>query len=213
MNFEISQEDLKKCKEFSIISSNTQQEIEFGQADTVPRSQQEISRDNLIGKIAEVAFAKMMIKKYEITIDLDFEYYPRGVWDDQDDVYNGWRIDVKGTRQGGQWLLVEWSKLIFRKKQHLLSHFYVMASVGWDRKNDIPTGMVELVGYASLGQLKEGYEKTITLRKDEILPGTKTKLQADNFGRRFVDLEKDWDKMIRYIKNSKVADTSSYDGV
>ncbi len=213
VNIVLDQDEIDECITFSKKCAKAQQEIEFGQEDTKPRSCKEIARDNLIGKIAEVAFAKFMKDKYNIEIQLDFEYYPRGVWDDQDAVINGWRIDVKGTRQGGKWLLIEWNKLRFRKKQRLLSHFYVMSSVGWDRNNDLPTGFVDLVGYATLGQLKKGFENTFIIKKGDKLPGTNTILQADNYGRKFSDLAKDWNKMIYCIKDKEVAETSSYDGI
>ena len=222
---QLSQEEMKKCREFAAECAKNQQQIEFGQSDTTPRGTQEISRDNLIGKMAEAAFARMMEENYGIQIELDFRYYPRGEWDDQDAVVNGWRIDVKGTRQGGKWMLVEWSKLRFRKAQNLLSHFYVMASVSWDRDTDEPVGTVRLTGYASLGQLKEGYPNTLGLRKGDVIPGTDKKiyengklvrvkkgtpLQADNFGRKFEHLEKDWDKFAWYLKEREAEDTSEW---
>jgi hypothetical protein len=52
----------------------------------------------------------MLKIRFGIVVPLDFEYYPRGEWDGQDTIINGWRIDVKGTRQGGKWMLIELSK-------------------------------------------------------------------------------------------------------
>ena len=100
-NIRLSQDELARCIEFSQRSAPNQQAIEFGQRSTKARSTREIARDNLIGKIAEVAFSKMMKENYGIDVPLDFNYYPRGQWDNQDAVINGWRIDVKGTRKGG----------------------------------------------------------------------------------------------------------------
>ena len=88
---------MARCIEFSQRSAPNQQAIEFGQHSTKARSTREIARDNLIGKIAEVAFSKMMKENYDIDVPLDFNCYPRGQWDNQDAVINGWRIDVKGT--------------------------------------------------------------------------------------------------------------------
>ena len=101
-NIRLTDDELKKCIEFSRTSAPNQQAIEFGQRTTQARGTGEIARDNLIGKIAEVAFSKMMKENYGIDVPLDFNYYPRGQWDNQDAVINGWRIDVKGTRRGGQ---------------------------------------------------------------------------------------------------------------
>ena len=56
----LTREELALCEEFSLRCAEHQQQIEFGQSDTAPRQVGEIGRDNLIGKIAEVAFAKML---------------------------------------------------------------------------------------------------------------------------------------------------------
>lgn len=144
MRITLNEQEFANCVEFSKKCALNQQQIEFGQSDTKPRGTAEISRDNLIGKMAEVAFAKMLHECYGIEIELDFNYYPRGKWDDQDAEINGWRIDVKATRRGGRWMLIEWSKLDFRQKQDKLSHLYVMASVDWDRGYDLPHRDVEL---------------------------------------------------------------------
>ena len=125
----LTEDELDRCMEFSNRSAPNQQDIEFGQRSTKARSTREIARDNLIGKIAEVAFSKMMKENYGIDVPLDFNYYPRGQWDSQDAVINGWRIDVKGTRKGGHWMLIEWNKLNFRQRDNNLSHLYAMFSV------------------------------------------------------------------------------------
>lgn len=174
MIIELTKDELDKCREFAYKCAENQQPIEFGQADTAAREKKEIGRDNLIGKIVEVAFAKMMLRRFEIEIELDFEYYPRGKWDGQDTVIHDWKIDVKGTRQGGKWLLVEWNKLDFRQRDKDLPHLFVMGSVFWDRDTDSPTGKVDLVGAASLLRLKEDQSNTVILKKGEFLPGMRS---------------------------------------
>lgn len=37
----------------------------------------------------------MLHNRYGIEVELDFNYYPRGEWDNQDAEINGWRIDVR----------------------------------------------------------------------------------------------------------------------
>lgn len=191
----LTAEEMRKCLDFAYRCAENQQKIEFGQQDTAERGVSEIGRDNLIGKMAEVAFAKMLRKRYGIIIELDFKFYPRGKWDGQDTVINGWKVDVKGTRQGGRWMLVEWSKLNFRQREDDLSHLYVMASVVWDRDTDLPTGAVDLIGSASINRLKPGTALTSVLHKGNPIPGSRsgTPLQADNYGIRFTDLTTDWD--------------------
>lgn len=199
-NIILTDDELRQCREFARQSAPTQQHIEFGQDTTDERLDDEVGRDTLIGKIAEVAFSKVMKENYGLEVPLDFRIYPRGVWDDQDAKINGWRIDIKGTRAGGRWMLIEWNKLIFRQKDNKLSHLYVMFSVDWDRNTDSPTGRVRFEGAASLSKLREGVSTTHVLRKGSVLPGTKnTRLQADNYGIKFNDLNKDPDEVMRYL--------------
>lgn len=191
--------EMDKCREFSRISAASQQAIEFGQHTTKARPEKEIARDNLIGKMAEVAFSKMMKENYGIDVPLDFSYYPRGQWDGQDAEINGWRIDVKGTRSGGRWMLIEWNKLDFRQRDNNLSHLFVMFTVDWDRSADQPTGEVSYQGAASLAKLKESVPTTVVLRKGDVIPGTLTHLQADNYGIRFGDLYKHLNHLVKFL--------------
>ena len=92
----------------------------------------------------------------------------------------------------------------------MLSHLYVMASVGWDRENDLPHREVELVGCASIQKLLPGVPTTVILRKGECIPSTHTHLLADNYGIRFSDLETDWDMVIKYILENPPPDVTEY---
>ena len=154
----------------------------------------------MIGKIAEVAFAKVMLANYGIEVPLDFNYYPRGQWDEEDSIINGWRIDIKGTRRGGRWMLIEWNKLNFRQRDNNLSHIFMMFTVDWDRDRDQPTGWVIYEGAASLSKLSPECDTTLVLRKGELLPGTQTHLQADNYGIKFRDLNSNLNEVIEYIQ-------------
>lgn len=211
-NIVLTPQELQQCMEFSSKSAPTQQSIEFGQRTTKARSTSEIARDNLIGKIAETAFAKMLKENYGIDVPLDFNYYPRGKWDNQDAVINGWRIDVKGTREGGRWMLIEWNKLNFRQRDNNLSHLYVMFSVSWDRNTDKPTGKVSYEGAVSLKKLSKECATTKELLKGTILPGTCTVLQADNYGIEFKNLYKHLNHLVRYLTDQEppAAMTNNY---
>ena len=199
----LTPEELEQCIDFARRSAPTQQKIEFGSHDTKPRDSKEVARDNLIGKIAEVAFSKMMKANYGLDIPLDFEIYPRGQWDKQDAIIHGWRIDVKGTRKGGRWMLVEWNKLNFRQREERLSHVYAMFSVDWDRSADQPTGRASYEGAASLNKLRADCQTTRVLRKGEPIPGTHAILQADNYGILFRDLYKHLNHLVQYLQENE----------
>lgn len=210
MEIKLTEKELLDCRDFSEKCAKGQQKIEFGQPDTSERSDGETSRDIYIGKIAEVAFKKMMEEKYNTDVQLDFECYDG--YDDKDADVNGWRIDVKATRQGGKWLLFEWNKLNFRQENKQLPDLIVMASVGWDRDEDIPTGSVKLEGCIQTVNLYDGAPNVVVLKKGSTLPNTKNgvKLQADNFGVLFDNLERDWDKSIKFILENKPASLADY---
>lgn len=207
----LTEEELARCIEFSTTSAPNQQAIEFGQHTTKARSSQEIARDNLIGKIAEIAFSKMMKENYGIDVALDFNYYPRGKWDDQDAVINGWRIDIKGTRKGGHWMLIEWNKLNFRQRHNNLSHVYLMFTVDWDRNKDLPTGKVSYEGAVSLEKLRQSCPTTRILRKGDVIPGTNTRLQADNYGIHYRDLYKHLNHLVAYLLEQEPPSTLTAD--
>ena len=107
MKIFLSEEEIKTCIDFSISSAKTQQAIEFGQRDTAKRSISEIARDSVIGKMAEIAFAKFLKEKFGIIVSLDFNIYPIYQGDNADVIIFGTSIDIKASRPGAEWLLVE----------------------------------------------------------------------------------------------------------
>ena len=201
--------ELQKCFDFSVESAGTQQAIEFGQSTTAERKLKEIARDNLIGKMAEVAVVKMLKEDFGIDVPLDFDVYDRGKWDDNDIVINGWNIDIKSTRIG-HWLLIEWNKLVFRQKKGKLPHAFFMCKTDWNMDKDLPLGTVQLVGSISLGKLKQGSPNVLTLRKGENIPQTRVRLQADNFAVEFKNLNHDWETIINYMLNNPPPNLSDY---
>ena len=207
----LTPEELQKCIDFSEESAKSQQQIEFGQKDTNPRTIKEIARDNLIGKMAEVAVSRMLREEYGIHFPVNFDIYPRGEWDDCDVQIKAWTIDIKSTRSG-KWLLFETSKLKMRQNQKInnLPDAVIMCRTPWDRDNDKPRGAVELIGAISVyALLRNSNNKVIFLKKHDFIPNTKTKLQADNFAIRFEDINHDWDKIIDYMVKNMPPDISS----
>lgn len=206
----LNDHEFKKCKEFSIKSAKDQQRIEFGQSDTQQRTVNEIAKDNFIGKSAEIAFAKMIKEKFEYHIDLDFNYYPRGAWDKEDCIINGWKIDIKSSK-AGKWLLIEFNKIEFRVKHNELPHLFIFAVNEW--KDNKPTNKVQLMGIAFLKHLRKDKEHTLILKKGDLIPNTNTRLQADNFAIHSDHLFKKWDEIIEYILSNKPPDISDYEKI
>ncbi len=195
----LTPEEMQRCIEFSEKSANTQQDIEFGQKDTKSRPVPEIARDNLIGKMAEVAVLKMLRQKFDIHYPVNYEIYPRGEWDDCDVKIGAWSIDIKSTRNG-KWLLFETNKLKMRQNQKINNlDALIMCRTPWDRDRDTPIGTVELVGLISMQKLLSNNPVVKHLRKGDYIPNTNSRLQADNLAVAFADLEHDWDKIINYM--------------
>lgn len=188
INYTLSEEELNLCIKFSEQSAPTQQDIEFGQKDIKARDVKEIVRDNLIGKIAEVAFKRIIEINYPDagTIPLDFAVYERGKYDNQDAKINEALIDIKATREGGEWFLIEWSKLKFRASEKQLPHYFVFFTVGWDRRKDLPTGTATFEGIIPIEWLSKEHvlkePRIQVLKKGEKIPGKEVSLQADNYG-------------------------------
>lgn len=198
----LTPDEMQKCIEFSKKSAETQQDIEFGQKDTKPRQTEEIARDNLIGKMAEVAVLRMLREKYGIHYPVNYEIYPRGEWDDCDVKIGGWSIDIKSTRIE-KWLLFETNKLKMRQSQKINNlDALIMCKTLWNMDKDEPKGTVELIGLISMKKLLSSDPKVKHLKKGDFIPNTKSKLQAENLAVAFDDLEHNWDMMIDYMTNN-----------
>lgn len=217
VSYILSDEDLNCCIEFSKKSAPTQQDIEFGQHDIKARDVEEIARDNLIGKIAEVAFKRIVEANYPNAgeIPLDFDVYERGVYDNQDANIKGTLIDIKATREGGEWFLIEWNKLNFRAREKHLPHYFVFFTVGWDRETDQPTGTATFEGIVPIEWLSKEHvdreERILVLKKGDELPGKKVSLQADNYGINKKFLSRSLDYYMRLIvQNNEKYDTDNF---
>lgn len=207
----LTADEMQRCIDFSDQSAKTQQDIEFGQKDTKPRSLQEIARDNLIGKMAEVAVARMLREEFGIHYSVNFDIYPRGEWDDCDIQVKSWSVDIKSTRNG-HWLLFETNKLKMRQEQTInnLPDAIFMCRTPWNRDNDTPIGNVELIGAISLSILLSDDAKVKHLKKGDFIPNTKTKLQADNLAVEFDKLNHDWKQIITHMVKNNPPDSSQY---
>lgn len=205
MLIKLTQDEIDMCEEFSRKSAIDQQAIEFGQKDTQPRSEDKIIRDTMIGKMAEVAFSKLIYDMYKIEVSPDFNCYGKNKWDTADIILNDWRIDVKSSKPGAKWALIEFNKLNFRKLEDKISHAFVYAITNWDRKTNTTNGEVELIGFVSIRRLIKKERGVVILKKGNPLPDTKSdiKLKADNYGIKLKDLDTDWKMMFDYFLSVK----------
>lgn len=189
----LSVEEINLCKEFSSESAKSQREAQFGGSQKFNRAVDKIARDTLIGKLAEVAFSKFFNERFGVTINLDFNIYPRGSWDDFDVIINGNLIDIKATKSGGKWLLIEASKLEFRKKEGRLPHSFIHSVTEWNRIDDMFAGIGGF-RFASEGL---GIETVYANDIDQACKKTYDK----NFSQPFLDNDDIWNVIKKPLPN------------
>lgn len=205
----LSDYDMKLCGLFARFSARSQQRIEFGQKSTKEREFWEIARDNMIGKMGEVAVAQYLHKQFGLNVPVNFCIYPRGECDDIDIQIGEWGIDVKSTRYGKR-LFYERSKLEYRRKSKTIPDALMMCRVPWDSERDEPeSSTVKLIGCISLMNLINPNNPRVVLHEaGEWIPGTNTKLQADNYmveSENLYDIKESVEFMLKHRPLRKMA--------
>ena len=184
---ELSEYDLTLCDLFAHESAKTQQSVEFGQRATRPRSVAEIARDNMIGKMGEVGVSRFLRMEFGVHIPVNYDVYSRYECDDNDITLNGWALDIKSTRKG-RYLLITRDALSSRKRTQLVPDLFIQCHVPWDTMTDRPAGKsVDIIGCISTERLTHSRD-VYHLRAGDCIPGTRCKLQADNYAVRYDDL-------------------------
>lgn len=215
LRIRLGRKQIQACLEFSKKCAKSQQAIEFGQSDTAARAIDEITRDNVIGKLGEFA-VQQFLADHNIHIKLDLDIYDRGQWDVCDISHNGWNFDIKCYKSRSHWLLIEWSKLQFRSDADQLPHFFVLTRLVDDRfiyDLDDATEFidVDLVGYIDVRQLRVGSYGVHTLPKGSFIPNTRTPLLAKSFGIKDCDLKSDWKTLIKTISTTSPFSLATYE--
>jgi hypothetical protein len=210
MLIKLSEEGLQKSYKFAAESSQSQRPAPFGQKDIIQRNNLAILHNTWLGKIAEIAFAQMIEKHYSLKVKLDFDVYPRGRWDSVDVQINNWNFDIKSSKKGSRWFLLEWNKIDFNHSTGTLPDIYVMTTVDWDRSKNIPNGNVDLIGMMYTKDIVSNNPKVHTLRRGDNIPGTSTPLYADNYGVAFHNLNNNWDEIIKHILSHNPPSLSGY---
>lgn len=190
-HIELEEKEYIQCKKFSIKSAKTQREYRSGGTHRRPFSL--IYRDTLQGKTAEMIVKKFLEKKpFEISgIELDFEVYERGKWDDKDFSIGRMTFSIKSAKWFSSWLLLE-TKDILRGD---VFDVYVFVTVDKNYKSG------DIKGFITQEELLKG-SNTLKLKKGELIPGTQTHLDADNYAvhsDNLHNLNKEWDELLKGI--------------
>jgi hypothetical protein len=184
--FTLTNEEYSKCLKFSEMSAKSQRENRSG--GIMVREVGQISQDTLRGKVGEIIVKKFLEQsplKIE-GINLDFDIYPRGKWDDADLKLNNQSVSIKSAKWFSKWLLLE-KKDIDRGD---LYDFYILVLVDKDFKS----GTIK--GYALRDDILNGKD-TLQIPQGDFIPGTNTVLDASNYARNSANLKNllgDWKK-------------------
>ncbi len=169
----LDEDEIEECRIFAEESAKTQRPYRSGGSRV--RDLQAMKEDTLRGKLGEVVGKKFLEQKpLNVSgIELDFDIYPRGKWDKADIVINGKRIAIKSVKHFSSWLLLE-SKDILRGDVY---DCYILILVNREMNGG------NVAGYAKKEEIVNGDRHTLRLKKGETIPGTGTKLDADNHAR------------------------------
>lgn len=172
---ELTDYEMELCRMFSTESARTQQHVEFGQRGTFVRDDRETARDTMIGKMAEVAVARLIDQQFGLRLPVNFQVYPTG-GDADDFCINGWHIDVKATRTG-HFLFYEVHKMRRRQLDGTMPDVIIACRTPWDMQEDIPKGnFVHVAGCVSRQRLMHSL-----LLQGERIPGTMCRMQTSNY--------------------------------
>lgn len=188
--FHLNEDEAKLCRDFPEKSARTQRENRSGGSQF--RSLKTIELDTLRGKVGEY-IAKKFLEQHPLDIQgirLDFNVYPRGKWDDNDFSINNLNFSIKSAKWFSKWLLLE-TKDINRGE---VFDVYVLVLVN----NDYQSGTVK--GFATKEDVLYD-DNTLKLRKGELIPNTRTHLDADNHARYFQHLKnslEEWKELLSF---------------
>ncbi len=172
-----------KCMDFAEKSAKTQRDFRSG--GTKRRSVDMIVNDITRGKVGEAVVQKFL-EAHGIKIDLDFDIYPKGRWDDGDFTLKGMKFSIKASKAYAKWLLLESRDI----ERDYLFDYYIFVNVD----KNLSGGIVR--GYATMKDVL-GFTK---LKKGDFLPNTSSVLDADNHGREVTYLSQNWDKVLTDLK-------------
>lgn len=194
MEIFLEEVEIEKCRTFATDSAKTQRPYRSGGSHI--RGLNMIIQDTFRGKLSEVVCKKFLEQKPLNVrgIQLDFDIYPRGKWDVADIVIGDKKVGVKSAKHFSSWLLLE-SKDILRGE---VSDYYILILINREMDGGI------IAGYATMKEIVNGDQHTLQLKKGEYIPGTSTKLDADNHARHrkhLHDSADDWISLSKELEN------------
>lgn len=151
----VSTEDVNRCKEFAAEMGGLNQAHEFNNSQTNSRRASEVTRDILIGKVAEVAVYQLLTASGAKLGAPDFTVIGANARDEHDLVsaVNGYSLSIKATEKG-RFLFIHEGQVRWNR-----ANIYVVCRTEMD--GDIPTGKVTVLAFAGFNDLfnKDAFAK------------------------------------------------------
>lgn len=209
-----TEEEIIKCKEFAYKMKG--KHLHFKDKNNyVKRNEEEIIRDVISGKLAEIGLHKYLTNKHkgeDYTISkVDFDIYPRYVGDSYDLKFNDCIISIKSSKEYGSCLLIEKERFVYDEdgqaigvdnKIDNLPDYYVFIRIKVDL-NNINNTYAEIMGTISHKNFmyikkeaprgmvlnkKNGYDFFVN-NKNPIFTGRGFPLLATNYGVHITQLK------------------------
>jgi len=183
----------EKCRNFAVRSAESQRENRSG--GSYQRNLEQIAEDTYRGKVGEMVVELFFANDpFNYSLNLDFNIYERGKWDESDFIIGGKKFSIKASKHFAKWLLLE-KKDIERGD---IYDYYIFVTIDPPNTDGRLMGGT-IWGYASLNDILYD-EHTLKLPRGEKIPGTSTTLDASNFARHKSFLKNslaDWSEIIR----------------
>lgn len=133
INILLEKNDINICYEFAVKAWGNQSQKHFG---GTPRTKKQFIADQIEGKMAELVLMKFLAEK-GLNINLDFQHYEGEHNTDNGDFMIAFqdrlietKVDIKGSSNFAQWLLVEDYKFIDPRTKQRKSDAFVMVCFG-----------------------------------------------------------------------------------
>ena len=206
MRIVLNRDDVKRAAEYTRKAAGRFPESDVD-GDRI-RTPEEIQGHVLMGRLGELAFLRYL-EGTGITIQTGREVLPVGTWDVDDVSFRGWSMDVKCTGADSQNLLLQRSKLDYRRMAGELPHYFVAVKLVetcpsleecLGGQSEI---VIELKGYMDTRKLTAESSEVSTIQKGEVVPNGTMKVKASDFVVPFSKLSKNWKFLVDSLQKGE----------
>lgn len=206
MRIVLNRDDVKRAAEYTRMAAGRFPESDVD-GDRI-RTPEEIQGHVLMGRLGELAFLRYL-EGTGITIQTGREVLPVGTWDVDDVSFRGWSMDVKCTGADSQNLLLQRSKLDYRRMAGELPHYFVAVKLveACPSLEECLGGqseiVIELKGYMDTRKLATESGEVFAVQKGELVPDGTLKVKTTDFVVPFSKLSKNWKFLVDSLQKDE----------